>query len=126
VFTAAFDPSRFTQIKRSCSIAFAGSQPVKTKTNCSENFHRRLAMKERRRFPRTKCFKGAKIKSPGQTPITCIVRNVSAEGAKIELPYSVVLPSEFELCFDIGPQKRQCRVVWHTARDAGIWFARQA
>ena len=37
-------------------------------------------MEERRRFPRTKCFKGATIKSPGQA-VACIVRNVSAEGA---------------------------------------------
>jgi hypothetical protein len=83
-------------------------------------------MQDRRRFPRTKCFKGAKIQSAGQTAVTCIVRNVSAEGVKIELPYSLVLPAEFDLCFDIGPRMRQCRVMWQTAREAGIWFAQQA
>jgi len=83
-------------------------------------------MEDRRHFPRTKCFKGATIPSPGPAPIACIVRNVSAEGAKLMLPYSVVLPGEFELCFDSGRRVRQCRVMWHTSREAGIWFPRQA
>jgi hypothetical protein len=81
-------------------------------------------MEERRRFPRTKCFKGAKIQSPGEA-VDCIVRNVSAEGARLQLPYNVVLPAEFELAFDTGGQKHQCRVVWHTSREAGVWFAQQ-
>jgi hypothetical protein len=83
-------------------------------------------MEDRRRFPRTKCFKGAKIKASGQSAIPCIVRNVSAEGARVELPFSTVLPHEFDLCFDIGPRHKQCRIMWQTARDAGIWFAQQA
>ena len=83
-------------------------------------------MEDRRRFPRTKCYKGAKVLSDGRTTVTCIVRNVSAEGAKLMLPYSVVLPGEFDLCFDSGRRVRQCRVMWHTAREAGIWFPQQA
>jgi hypothetical protein len=83
-------------------------------------------MEDRRRFPRTKCFKGAKIEAAGQETVTCIVRNMSVEGAKLELPYSAVLPGEFDLSFDIGGRKRQCRVMWRTSREAGIWFAQQA
>jgi hypothetical protein len=83
-------------------------------------------MQDRRRFPRTKCFKGATIRSAGQAAIACIVRNVSAEGAKLMLPYNVVLPGAFDLCFDSGRRMRQCRVVWHTSREAGIWFPQQA
>jgi hypothetical protein len=83
-------------------------------------------MEDRRRFPRTKCFKGAKILSQGQTAIACIVRNVSAEGAELHLPYNIILPGEFDLCFDTGQRMRQCRVMWHTSREAGIWFAQQA
>ena len=40
-------------------------------------------MEDRRHFPRTKCFKGATIKAPGQA-VACIVRNVSAEGAGLQ------------------------------------------
>jgi len=81
---------------------------------------------ERRRFPRTKCFKGAKIVASGHAVVACIVRNVSAEGARLELPYSAVLPGVFDLCFDSGSRKRQCKVMWRTSRDAGVWFAQQA
>jgi len=82
-------------------------------------------MQDRRRFPRAKCFKGATIKSSGQA-VACIVRNVSAEGAGLQLSYSVILPAEFDLCFDTGRKMQQCRVMWRTSREAGIWFAQQA
>lgn len=82
-------------------------------------------MEERRRFPRTRCFKGATIKSPGQA-FACIVRNVSAEGAGLQLSYSAILPAEFDLNFDTGQQMHHCRVIWRTSRGAGICFARPA
>jgi hypothetical protein len=82
-------------------------------------------MQDRRRFPRTRCFKGATIKSSGQE-VACIVRNMSAEGAGLQLSYSAILPAAFELNFDTGRQMHQCRVVWRTSRAAGIRFAPQA
>ena len=83
-------------------------------------------MQERRRFPRTRCFKGAKIIAAGYAVVSCIVRNVSAEGAKLQLAGIVGLPDEFDLCFDSGRRVRQCKVMWRTTSDAGIWFAQQA
>lgn len=82
-------------------------------------------MQDRRRFPRTKCFKGAKIQAPGQAAVPCIVRNVSAEGAGLQLAGSVTIPDHFDLCFDTGRRVRQCRVMWRTSVEAGIWFAQQ-
>ena len=82
-------------------------------------------MKDRRRFPRTNCFKAATIKSSGQT-ISCVVRNISAEGAGLQFSYSGALPAEFDLSFNTGRQMRQCRVIWCTPREAGISFAQQA
>jgi hypothetical protein len=82
-------------------------------------------MQDRRRFPRAKCFKGATIKSSGQT-ISCVVRNVSAEGAGLQFAYSGALPAEFDLCFNTGRQMRKCRVIWCTPREAGISFEQQA
>jgi hypothetical protein len=83
-------------------------------------------MEERRHFPRTKCFKGATIKSPSTQALACLVRNVSAEGAGLELSYSAILPAAFDLCFDTGQQMQRCRVVWRTARAAGVSFTPQA
>ena len=82
-------------------------------------------MQDRRRFPRTRCFKGAKIVAPGQAVVACVVRNVSAEGARLQLAGIVALPDEFDLCFDSGRRVQQCRVMWRTESDAGIWFAQQ-
>jgi|SRR5580698_9299453 hypothetical protein len=114
---------RFTQIKRSYSVAFAYAKEIETKENCSENFHRRLVMQDRRRFPRTRCFKGAKILSHNHAAVPCIVRDISAEGAGLQLSGSVALPAEFDLCLDTGRRMRQCRVMWRAANEAGIWFA---
>ena len=80
-------------------------------------------MQNRRRFPRTKCFKGAKVLSQGRAAVVCIVRDMSAEGAGIQLSGSVALPTEFDLCLDTGRRMRQCRVMWRTSSEAGIWFA---
>ncbi|HEX4410623.1 MAG TPA: PilZ domain-containing protein [Xanthobacteraceae bacterium] len=82
-------------------------------------------MNNRRRFPRTNCFKGAKILAPGLSAIACVVRNISAEGAGLQLRGANDLPSEFDLCFDTGRRVRQCRVMWRTTGEAGIWFAQQ-
>jgi hypothetical protein len=50
---------------------------------------------------------------------------MSVEGAGVQLSGSVVLPSQFDLCFDTGRRMRQCRVVWRTSGEAGIWFPGQ-
>jgi len=83
-------------------------------------------MQERRRFPRAKCFKGARILAPGQPVVACIVRNVGPEGAKIQFSGIVGLPHTFDLCLDNGRRLRNCRVMWRTSNDAGIWFAQQS
>jgi hypothetical protein len=83
-------------------------------------------MQDRRRFPRTTCFKGAKILPSGQVAVACIVGNLSAEGAGLKLAGSIDLPGQFDLCFNTGRRVRQCRVMWRTSGEAGIWFAQQA
>jgi hypothetical protein len=51
-------------------------------------------MQNRRRFPRTKCFKGAKILSHNHAAVPCIVRDISVEGAGLQLPATLLcLPS---------------------------------
>lgn len=82
-------------------------------------------MEDRRRFPRTRCFKGAQIVASGHTKLACVVRNVSAEGARLQFSGGVALPEAFDLCFDSGRTVRECRVMWRTISDAGIWFAQQ-
>jgi len=80
-------------------------------------------MKERRRFPRSSVFKGAKLIVSGQAKVACIVRDLSAQGAGLQLRASADLPEEFDLCFDTGQRIRRCRKVWRNATLVGVSFA---
>jgi hypothetical protein len=79
-------------------------------------------MLERRRFPRTKVFKGAKIILVGRSTVNCIVRNLSNHGACLQLPTTADLPAKFDLSFDTGRTLRNCHVVWQTLTNLGVSF----
>jgi hypothetical protein len=80
------------------------------------------AMVERRRFPRTKVFKGAKVLLRDRSTISCIVRNLSNHGAGLQLPSTADLSVEFDLSFDTGRTLRKCRIAWHTLTNVGVSF----
>jgi hypothetical protein len=79
-------------------------------------------MLERRRFARTKVYKGAKVILAGRSSVDCIVRNVSAQGACLDHLSVADLPAEFELSFDTGYTLRKCRVVWQNLTKVGVSF----
>jgi hypothetical protein len=79
-------------------------------------------MIERRRFPRTKVFKGAKLILAGRSTISCIVRDLSNHGACLQLASTVGLPGQFDLTFDTGYTFRECRIAWQTWTNVGVSF----
>jgi hypothetical protein len=79
-------------------------------------------MLERRRFPRTKVFKGAKLTLAGHLTVGCTVRNLSNHGAGLQLPSNLPLTAEFDLSFDLGRTLRKCRKVWQTSTNVGVSF----
>jgi PilZ domain-containing protein len=79
-------------------------------------------MLERRRFPRTKVYKGAKVVLVDRSTVNCIVRNLSNHGACLQLPSTADLPAEFDLSFDTGRTLRNCRVAWQTLTNLGVSF----
>jgi hypothetical protein len=81
-----------------------------------------LTMLERRRFPRTKVFKGAKIILANRSTVNCIIRNLGNHGACLHLPSTADLPAEFDLSFDTGLTLRKCRVAWQTITSVGVSF----
>ncbi len=83
-------------------------------------------MLERRRFPRTQVFKGAKIIPADHTPLSCIVRNLGNHGACLQLPSTADLPAEFDLSFDTGLTLRKCRIAWQTITNVGVSFEQTA
>jgi len=79
-------------------------------------------MVERRRFPRTKVFKGANVLLCGRSTVSCIVRNLSNHGACLQLPSTADLSVEFDLSFDTGRTLRKCRIAWQTLTNIGVSF----
>ena len=79
-------------------------------------------MLERRRFPRTKVFKSAKLIMAGRSTVSCVVRDLSNHGACLHLPSTADLAAEFDLSFDTGHTLRKCRIAWQTLTNVGVSF----
>jgi len=77
---------------------------------------------ERRNSMRSKVLKGAKIILGTSSVIDCVVRNVTNNGARVELANTVELPEDLGLTFDGGRSIRPCKVVWRTVTETGIQF----
>jgi hypothetical protein len=79
------------------------------------------AMEERRRGPRADVDEPAYISSHGSST-RCRVVNISAEGAAIEVPDPVFVPTRFQLMTESDRVLRDCRVVWTKQNRIGVIF----
>lgn len=79
-------------------------------------------MVERRRFPRMRVFKGAKVVARSGASVPCVVRDLSAQGAGLQLSSCADLPTEFDLSFDTGRRLRNCRIAWRNHTGVGVSF----
>ena len=81
---------------------------------------------ERRRSPRRIAFMQAVITHPRQTKhLSCIVRNISQDGALVELPQAKDLPVSFWLRLEGEITLRLCTVAWRSERQVGVEFSQQ-
>ena len=78
-------------------------------------------MSDKRRKTRQRTFKGGSIALPTGT-VDCIVRNVSATGALLELKTPALIPNDFELIIKPELTRRSCRVVRRDALALGVSF----
>jgi len=84
-------------------------------------------MQERRTIPRTRVLKSARIILNDRSGIiSCVVRNLTNIGARVDVVSTAGIPSRFELTFDKGHSSRTCRVVWLQDDRLGVAFERQA
>jgi hypothetical protein len=81
-----------------------------------------MAMEERRQTPRQRVFKAGTIEFNRAGGISCLVRNVSAGGACLEVESVIGLPGEFKLLIIGEKTPHDCRVVWRFARRMGVAF----
>ena len=78
-------------------------------------------MVEKRAAPRYKVLKGATIAFDGNG-VACTVRNLSSNGAALDIPSDVNLPPSFMLLIEADQFIRRCHPVWINDRRIGVAF----
>ena len=80
-------------------------------------------MLERKGQPRRRTLKPGKIVFDRRSCVMdCMVRNVSATGACLELASTVGVPDRFDLVIAPEPHARPCRVAWKDNKRVGVTF----
>jgi PilZ domain-containing protein len=78
-------------------------------------------MQKRRTAPRQRTLKGGTI-SFGHAVIDCVLRNVSATGACLEVASPIGIPDDFTLIIKSDNTSRRCHVAWRAAQRIGVRF----
>lgn len=93
------------------------------------SFERRVAeagiMEERRQEGRKKVFKAGAISFRGAA-IDCVVRNLSATGALLDVESPFGIPTRFLLLVPAESLKRECCIAWIKDRQIGVRFEQSA
>jgi hypothetical protein len=76
---------------------------------------------EKRSAPRHKVLKGGTL-AFGGTGVECTVRNLSSNGAALEVASPAGLPPSFVLMIEADQFIRHCRSVWRSDKRVGVAF----
>ena len=76
---------------------------------------------DKRAAPRRHVLKAGTIEFGGGA-FSCMVRNLSVEGAALDVPSAVGIPDHFALAMPIDGSHFSCRVVWRKERRIGVAF----
>lgn len=80
-------------------------------------------MQEARRSERVKSFLRAQIIfNQRMSTIDCVVKNISATGAKLALTESIAVPSEFDLYIPQKGRTFRSRIAWRDSTALGVEF----
>lgn len=79
-------------------------------------------MVERRKYPRTRVLKGAKIVLGATSVLNCVVRDLTNGGARVRITNAANLPAEVAITLDGGRTCRPCQVAWRTLGETGLQF----
>jgi hypothetical protein len=79
-------------------------------------------MEEKRKHPRTEINEPAYVSSGGSV-MSCIVRNISAEGAAIDVENPAFVPPHFRLVMASDSSVRECSIAWIQKNRIGVCFA---
>ncbi len=78
---------------------------------------------ELRSSPRARVFKGAVISyDDHHFTIPCTVRNISEEGALLQILEKLIVPDTFVLLIELDSVETDCEVVWRHEDNIGVKF----
>jgi len=81
-------------------------------------------MIERRREHRLRSYLGGKIAfNHRRSTMDCLVRDMSAHGARLAFPGSITTPDAFDLHIPQREERHRVRVVWRQENVVGVGFA---
>ena len=73
--------------------------------------------------PRRRMLKSGTIAySDRHVTIGCIVRDMSATGARLRVEGSIMAPDSFELLIPLDGLETNCEVVWRVGQECGVRF----
>jgi hypothetical protein len=78
-------------------------------------------VEEKRKHPRTEVNEPAYVSSGGSV-MSCVVRNISVEGAAIDVENPSFVPPQFRLVLAKDSSVRECRVAWIQRNRIGLTF----
>jgi hypothetical protein len=76
---------------------------------------------ERRDKPRNRVLKSGVIEFNGGA-IDCVVRNISAAGAALDVASPVGIPDHVTLVIPGTTERHPCRVIWRKEKRIGVAF----
>jgi PilZ domain len=78
-------------------------------------------MQEKRKHPRTEINEPAYVSSGGSV-MSCTVRNISPEGAAIDIENPAFVPARFRLVMASDRTVHDCQVIWIQKKRIGLAF----
>jgi PilZ domain len=78
-------------------------------------------MEEKRKYPRTEINEPAYVSSGGSV-MSCVVRNISPEGAAIDVENPAFVPAQFRLVIARDSSVRDCKIAWIQRNRIGVTF----
>ena len=79
-------------------------------------------MEEKRKHQRTEINEPGYV-SAGGSVMRCVVRNISPEGAAIDVENPAFVPAQFRLVIARDSSTRDCTVIWIREKRIGLQFA---
>jgi PilZ domain len=79
---------------------------------------------ERREFQRHRVLKDGRIVTTAGTMIDCTIRDLSADGARVQVSSAIKLPNEFEFMVVKERILLHAQLIWRKGELAGLAFAR--